>query len=222
MKELISRLIRHPLITVQLLVSSFVIAALGLATSIFVIQVLNRFIAHGVNSTLLSLVIGALIAVLFELAFRALRRRLIVSQNAEENSKLSELAILAMLQIQQPVLERISHGQRYELLRGVDAIRAVTMPQTVAAVLDLPFALLFVMALWLLSPMLALVTVVAMAVSLLMAMLVKISVRGKAKQIQELSAERAGILGSVVDAAETVRLFNGSSLLATGWNQSDQ
>lgn len=222
MKELFSRFYRHPVITLQLLISSLVIALLGLATSIFVIQVLNRFITHGVNSTLLSLVIGTLIAVLFEFAFRALRRRLIVSQNAEENHRLSKFAVLAMLQVQQPVLERISPGQRYELLRGVDAIRAVTMPQTVAAVLDLPFALLFVVALWLLSPTLALVTAVAMIVLLLVALFVQISTRGRARQVQEFSAERAGVLGSVVDAAETVRLFNGASFLSEGWNQSDR
>ena len=221
MRELFRRFFAHPGLTLQLVVASFVIALLGLATSLFVIQVLNRFVSHGVNSTLTSLAVGTLIAVIFELAFRSLRRRLIVAQNREDSDRLSEAAFSVLLQTQQSALDRVSFGQRHEILRGVDSIRAVTMPQNVAALLDFPFALLFVFVLWLLSPVLALISVSAMVLSLLMAMVVQMGGKRGTKQAQEVSAERAGILGSAVSAAETIRAFNGSNFLSRGWGESD-
>ena len=90
MKELLSRFFSHPLITIQLVSASFFINLLALATSLFVIQVLNRFVSYGVTTTLVTLVIGTLLAILFELSFRAVRRRLIKIQYEEDNCQLSE------------------------------------------------------------------------------------------------------------------------------------
>lgn len=221
MNELFKRFIAHPKITIQLVASTFVIALLGLATSLFVIQVLNRYVSSGVDSTLATLAVGTLIAVGFELLFRSLRRRLIVIQNTQDNDQLSKVAFSTLLHTRQSSLDQVSFGQRHEILRGVDAIRAITMPQNVAAVLDLPFALLFVFVLWLLSPALALVAIIAMAVSILMAIVVQKSGKAGAKQVQEASAERAGVLGSAVSAAETIRVFNGSEFLSRTWVKCD-
>ncbi len=221
MNELFRRFSSHPKITVHLVISTFVIALLGLATSLFVIQVLNRYVSNGINSTLTTLAIGTLIAIGFELLFRSLRRRLILAQNTEDNDKLSKAAFSSLLQTQQSALDQVSFGQRHEVLRGVDAIRAITMPQNVAAVLDLPFALLFVFVLWLLSPALALIAIIAMLVSLLMAIIVQKSGKSGVKKVQEVAAERAGVLGSAVSAAETIRAFNGFEFLSNAWVKSD-
>ncbi len=221
MNELFKRFSSHPKITAQLVISTFVIALLGLATSLFVIQVLNRYISSGIDSTLSTLAIGTLIAIGFELLFRSLRRRLILSQNTDDNNKLSKAAFSSLLQTQQSALDQVSFGQRHEVLRGVDAIRAITMPQNVAAVLDLPFALLFVFVLWLLSPALALVAIIAMLTSLLMAIIVQKSGKLGVKKVQEVAAERAGVLGSAVSAAETIRAFNGFEFLSNAWINSD-
>ncbi|MEO1944825.1 MAG: ATP-binding cassette domain-containing protein [Candidatus Thioglobus sp.] len=221
MNELFKRFSSHPKITAQLVISTFVIALLGLATSLFVIQVLNRYISSGIDSTLSTLAIGTLIAIGFELLFRSLRRRLILSQNTDDNNKLSKAAFSSLLQTQQSALDQVSFGQRHEVLRGVDAIRAITMPQNVAAVLDLPFALLFVFVLWLLSPALALVAIIAMLTSLLMAIIVQKSGKSGVKKVQEVAAERAGVLGSAVSAAETIRAFNGFEFLSNAWINSD-
>jgi len=221
MKELFQRFINHPKITLQLVITTFVIALLGLATSLFVIQVLNRYVSYGVNSTLTTLAVGTLIAVGFELTFRSLRSRLIITQNKEDNDQLSKVAFSTLLQTQQPSLDQVSFGQRHEVLRGVDSIRAITMPQNVAAVLDLPFSLLFVFVLWLLSPTLALVSISAMIISLLMAIIVQKSGKTDTKQVQEASAERSGVLGSAVSAAETIRVFNGSEFLSHAWVKCD-
>jgi len=221
MNELFKRFSSHPKITTQLVISTFVIALLGLATSLFVIQVLNRYISSGIDSTLSTLAIGTLIAIGFELLFRSLRRRLILSQNTDDNDKLSKAAFSSLLQTQQSALDQVSFGQRHEVLRGVDAIRAITMPQNVAAVLDLPFALLFVFVLWLLSPALALVAIIAMLTSLSMAIIVQKSGKSGVKKVQEITAERAGVLGSAVSAAETIRAFNGFEFLSNAWVKSD-
>ncbi len=222
MKELFSRFYNHPVLTFKLVVASFVIAVLSLATSLFVIQVLNRFISHGINTTLLTLVTGTSIAILFELAFRSVRRRLIIIQNEEQNNKLSEGALFMLLQTKTPELDRVPIGQRQEVLRGIDILRAITSPQTIAAVLDLPFSFVFVFVLWLLSPPLALISLVFMSLILIISLVAQFSGRAVTKQAQERGADRSALLGSAITEAETVRAFNATQFFVGGWRKVDR
>lgn len=221
MKELLSRFFSHPLITIQLVSASFFINLLALATSLFVIQVLNRFVSYGVTTTLVTLVIGTLLAILFELAFRAVRRRLIKIQNEEENSQLSEKSFVTLLRTKIPVLDRVPIGQRQEVIRGIDTLRTLTAPQTIAAVLDLPFAFLFVFVLWLLSPPLAFISIVTISLVIIISLVVQFAGRSVTRQAQERGAERSAILGSAIAEAETIRAFNGASFLIKGWQGAD-
>ncbi len=222
MKELFLRFFNHPWISFQLVSASFFINLLALATSLFVIQVLNRFVSHGVTTTLVTLVTGTLIAILFELAFRAVRRRLITIQNEEKNRQLSEKSFVTLLQTKIPVLDRVPIGQRQEIIRGIDTLRTLTAPQTVAAVLDLPFAFLFVFVLWLLSPPLALISIIVMSLVVIISLVVQYSGRFVTKEVQERGAERSALLGSAVTEAETLRVFNGSAFFIKGWRGADQ
>ena len=75
MNEFWRRLALHPRLRMELFLSSLLINLLGLAGSLYSIQVLNRYLALGIDSTLLTLTVGALIAVVFELALRSARLR---------------------------------------------------------------------------------------------------------------------------------------------------
>ncbi len=66
MKQLIHQLFAWPLFALALLATSLFINFLGLATSICVIQVLNRYVAHGMDATLITLTIGVLLAIVLD------------------------------------------------------------------------------------------------------------------------------------------------------------
>ena len=76
MKELLARLKSRPAIFSEMIAASLLANILALATPLFVIQVLNRYIAHGVDATLATLAIGTVIAILLEFGFRQVRLRL--------------------------------------------------------------------------------------------------------------------------------------------------
>ena len=63
MKEFIRRLKARPGLATELIVASLFVNVLGLAMPLFVIQVLNRYVAHGIDATLITLATGAMIAV---------------------------------------------------------------------------------------------------------------------------------------------------------------
>ena len=59
-----------------MLVASLFVKSLALATPIYVIQVLQRYIAYGVISTLITLFFGIIFIVIFEFFFKNIRHRM--------------------------------------------------------------------------------------------------------------------------------------------------
>ena len=85
MIEIFNRLKRNPNLFTKIIIASFFVNILALATPIYVIQVLQRYVAYGVNSTLVTLVVGILLVSLFEFFFRNIRHRMTREVEAENN-----------------------------------------------------------------------------------------------------------------------------------------
>lgn len=110
MKELYQRLFSRPTIATEILIASLFANLLALATPLFVIQVLNRYVSHGVNATLITLTSGVLIAVIMEFFFRQIRMRLArgISKGPDQKTALSGFQILT--QAKSVALQRIPEG----------------------------------------------------------------------------------------------------------------
>ena len=207
----------HPVISVKLVASSLFINILALSSSIFVINVLNRYVTHGVNSTLYTLAAGTLMWVIFEWLFRAARRRLIIQIAANEEKVNSEKAFGALLSVKHSVLSQIPPGLQQETVRNVDQILDAFSTTSVASVLDAPFALVFIAAIALLSPPLALLASGIIILGLMASWIYQKLSDERQQKLSHAYAIRAGLMSSGVKDAETLRSFNLKKLLAEKW-----
>lgn len=81
MRNLIRQLTTEPTTLSMLLTSSLFTNLCALTPAVFVIIVLNKYLASGVTATLVSLTAGAIIFILFELALRTNRSAMLVDFN---------------------------------------------------------------------------------------------------------------------------------------------
>ena len=160
MKELLARLKSRPAIFSEMIAASLLANILALATPLFVIQVLNRYIAHGVDATLATLAIGTVIAILLEFGFRQVRLRLAASVNAPFNRELTNSAFTVLTGAKSAAGEAMAPGLRQQIVSGADTIQTTYAAPNVAALFDVPFVLIFVSVLFLLSPTLAVIVAV--------------------------------------------------------------
>ena len=91
-KRLLAKRHDNPTIFRWIIVAAAAANILGLTSSIYAIQIFNRYIGFGLDGTLLTLTIGALVAIVLEFAFRSLRAKLASSlikpQDAKEHDAL--------------------------------------------------------------------------------------------------------------------------------------
>ena len=159
MKSLIQHLSRDKKVAMMLLVSSLIIGVCALTPALFVIIVLNKYLASGITATLISLTIGAVLALGFEFAFR--QNRSIMMQ--EFNQKIYD-----------PLLKRFTEkfrtagqltAQEYKKLDGAGTIVKNMRTSSVTSwVLDWPFVLAFLVVLIFINWTAAVITAIFMVI----------------------------------------------------------
>ena len=160
MTSLIRHLFRDKSVAAMLLVSSFFIGVCALAPSLFVIIVLNKFLASGVTATLVSLAFGAVLLLAFELAFRQNRSTMI----QEFNQKVFDPLIKKIKE--RLGLKQITGEQFKKVQQNANIIKATTSPGITGWVLDWPFVLMFAVILLLINWTAAVITVIFMLITL--------------------------------------------------------
>ncbi len=217
MKELLARLFARPVIAGELIAASLFANVLALASPLFVIQVLNRYIAHGVDATLATLTTGVVMAITLELGFRQVRLRLAASVNSRKDEDLALGAFSVLTGAKAAAMDMLPAGLRREVVSGTDAVEAAYSAPNVAAVLDVPFALLFVAALALISPLLAVIASGFLAAVFIAAVLSLSAIRGPTRELTSVSGRRSALVSSAMTASDTVRAFNAAGFLRQLW-----
>ena len=217
MIELIKRLMVRPGVTSELMVATLFTNLLALASPLFVIQVLNRYVTFGVDATLRTLVFGVLIAIALEFGFREIRMRLAQGLAIKPDEALALAVFGTITSAKSAALDQVPPGVRRQSISGIDAIQQAYNGPNIGTVVDVPFALLFLGALYFLSPVLALIASVFVLLMLLLGMIAMYTNRKPAAEMQQAAARGNMLIGSAIDAADTVRAFNAGNFLRQAW-----
>lgn len=214
MNELIARLRRLPRQAGILLLAALVINVLGLASSIYVMQVLGRYVPHGVGATLATLSVGALIAVAGELVFRHLRLGLANEIVAQARDGVVDTTFRAVLDGG----TRKSAAERLQLLRALGRAESTLGGASLAALSDLPFSLLFLLILALLSWPVGVVATLFIALGGLYAWLAARRSRESGAELNGASASADALAQWAAAHSDTFRHFRLGEAACRRWN----
>lgn len=217
MREFVGRLRRQPSLAGQIVTATLLANVFALASPLFVMQVLNRYVSHGVTSTLVTLAGGTFIAVVMEFVFKKLRHRMAehINERPNEEAALAGLAVLAHGRIQ--ALEQIPAGKRREIVGGANEIEGTYNATNLDTLLDLPFSLLFLFVLSLLSPLLAAIAIMFIVGMFFYALYSANVVRETTNQMRGASAQSGALLETAIREADTVRAFRAAAFVKKAW-----
>jgi ABC-type bacteriocin/lantibiotic exporter with double-glycine peptidase domain len=146
----------------MLLVSSFIIGLCALAPSLFVLVVLDKYLASGITSTLISLTVGAMLLLCFEFGFRQNRASMIQTFNRKIFQPLVD-ALSRKLKVKQ------LSGEEFKALEKAGAvIKGATNSSITGWILDWPFVLMFLIAILLINWTAAVIAAVFMIIMMVL------------------------------------------------------
>ncbi len=213
MKELLSRFIRRPFLTIELLVATLFITVLNLASPIFVIQVLNRYVSHGITGTLITLTIGMLIAMFLQFFFRLIRTRISSDISLEADQQLAAKVLDALGNARALDLLDFGRNRLQESANRLQHIRNGYSGANITSFMDGPFVVLYLLAAFIISPLLAGIGLIAILVGILFGITNVILSARTSMATQQKSIEQRSLIMSAINNLETVRIFSGIDFL---------
>nr|WP_288466499.1 ATP-binding cassette domain-containing protein [uncultured Pseudomonas sp.] len=217
MNEFLRRIALQPRLRLELWLSSLLINLLGLASSLYSIHVLNRYLALGVDATLVTLTIGAVMAVGFEVLLRNARLRLAQWLCARADTELGETLFEGAVRGQYALVEQLPHTARREILSGQSTVQQCFGAPNLVTLLDTPFAFVFVVVLGMLSPFLASMALLVMAGVTLVSLLAQRRLREPMEAQSRIAMQMAGYQHNLTAGGEMVRAFSAADVLKEKW-----
>ena len=219
MRELYNRLKSMPVLFLQVLLSSLFISMLSLSSALFVIQVLTRYCTHGVDTTLITLTIGVLIAIAVEFGFRQVRLGLARGFSIRPDAQMAGGAFATLTSGKTASIEQLPTGLRREIMNSLAAVQQAYSPSNLATVLDAFFAFLYIGALFLLNATIAVIVSFFLVVMFLFA-LASHNLLGKPTQeLNQASVRNSSLVSSAIQAADSIRSFNAANFLKQAWGK---
>jgi len=219
MKELFRRLMQHPWLASEIAIATVFANILALASPLFVIQVLNRYVAHGVDATLATLASGALLAIVLEFMFRQVRSRLARDVSTDANFEISTGGFGLLIKARAGSLERIPPGQRRQLAGAATTVESAYGAGNIAAVYDVPFALLFLGVLFLLNTTLSGVVALFLVIVFVIGAIGALSIQEPTHELMQADATGNTLIATASNQIDTVRAFNAGDYLHRAWRQ---
>lgn len=203
----------------EALFSSLFINVLALAVPVFMLQVYDRVVFHEGLTTLQGLVIGMTVAVLFDGLLRLGRARLFQRIGLDIDVDVGRALFEKIMRLPLRVLETKTSTSWQILFRDIDAVRASLSGPTMGLLLDLPFAVLFLLAILTLAPPLAAVILVVLPLFVLLAWRSGASAANLSEAERGESAKREALVNEIIVGRSTVKALSLASRLRPVWEQ---
>ncbi len=219
MKELLRRFLARPGIALELLIGSFFVNVMAMASPLFVMQVLNRYVGQGVDATLFTLTSGVLIALVLEFAFRQSRMSLSRGLSVKPDLTSALNGFDALTKAKVSALDQTPPETRKEIVNGTAAIETAYSATNITTILDAPFSLLFIVVLYILEPLLAYVVLAFVVGVFAVGLISSMQMQSKTADLQANSGTGSSLLGTVTREGDMVRSFNAGDFLRSAWRQ---
>ena len=181
----------------DVLVASFFINLFALTVPFFIMNVYDRVVPHSAFDTLWVLAFGAAILLGFEFILRTLRGYFIERAGRRVELELSAGLFERVLGLKSEGRPK-SIGAFASNMQQFEGVRDFITSTTITGLIDLPFCVIFLVAIWLIGGPLVLILLVAIPAILIYGLLVQWSLRKAVEKSIGASAQKKRHAGGVV------------------------
>lgn len=202
----------------DVLLAAFFINLFAVASPLFVMNVYDRVVPNNAIDTLWVLAIGMIILLLFDFVLKEVRAHLL-----EIAAKKSDLLLSS--KIFEKVLNlNLSHkpasvGAFAKQVQEFESIREFITSATIAAILDVPFSLIFMIIIAIVAGPLAWVPLVLVILMLIFSFWMKNKIKHEVEQGSRYSVQKNAHLVESLQGVETIKQTGAESQFQSKWEQ---
>jgi ATP-binding cassette subfamily C protein LapB len=203
----------------DVLVASFLINVFGLASAFFILIVYDRVLPNHAVETLWVLAIGVTFIYLFAVLMRALRRYFIDEAGNKANLRISSLLLQKVLDLKMEVRPK-SIGSFSKELQEFESVRDFVTSFSITAVIDLPFMVLGLIAIWYLGGNIVFLFLIAIAILAIYSVLIQKPLQKAVGKTFQASSQKNAILVEGLSGLETIKMLGAESQIQRAWEEA--
>ncbi|MBC7132934.1 MAG: type I secretion system permease/ATPase [Roseovarius sp.] len=203
----------------QVLLAAVLANFLSLSTSLFIMVVYDRILPNEAIESLIALTIGVGIALIFDFLIKSLRAGFIDRAGKRADMVMGRRIFDQILDLQLRA-RKGSTGALASTLREFETLRDFFTSATLVAVVDLPFIVLFVGVIYLISGPLAIVPALAVPFVLLVGIAVQPILSRLAERSFADGQSKQGVLVETLAGLETIKAAGAQRRMRARWEEA--
>jgi subfamily B ATP-binding cassette protein HlyB/CyaB len=203
----------------NVLLASLFIQLCGLLTPIFFQITIDKVLVHKGYSTLTLVTVGLIVLGLFHVALQYLRSYILSHTTSRIDVELGARLFDHLLRLPLAYFESRPAGQTVARVRELETIRNFLTGQGLSSALDILFAILFIVILFMYSVTLGIIVTLSIPCYMLIAMLLRPLLRDKTLQRFSASASSNQFLVESIVGIQTIKAMAVEPTLRVEWEQ---
>lgn len=211
-----AEVLRHRRALFDAALGGLIVGIIGLVTSLYSMQIYNRVIPTGALQTLAVLTGGALVATGLDWLARRSRSQLYERLIEAVDQRLARAVFLRLLAVRLDQMPA-SVGSLAAQMRGYETVRSFLAQGTGTLLVDVPFALLFLVCIGWIGGRLALIPLVFFMLAALVAVLIRGRMEAAGREGARAANFKTGLLVETLEGAETIKSGQGGWRMLSRW-----
>jgi len=203
----------------DVLIASLLINLFVLATPLFTMNVYDRVIPNNAEETLMVFTIGIVFVYILDFFLKFTRAYLLELAGKKSDIIMSSIIFEKVLDLKMAE-HPPSVGSFANNLKDFESIRSFFTTATMTAVIDLPFAIIFLIVIYYIGGPLVFVPLTTIVLILLYAFFIRKPLRESIEASHEASAKKNGILIETLQNIETVKTMRMNGKKQWEWEES--
>lgn len=199
--------------------ASLLINIFVLATPLFTMNVYDRVIPNNAEETLLVFTIGIVFVYALDFFLKFTRGYMLEIAGKKSDIIMSSIIFEKVLDLKMAVHPQ-SVGSFANNLKDFESVRSFFTTATMTAVIDLPFAIIFLIVIYYLGGLLVLIPMLTMLLILAFAIVIRKPLRESIESSHEASAKKNAILIETLQNIETVKSMSMAGKQQWQWEES--
>lgn len=197
-------------------VAGLMINLIALTASFYSMQVYDRVVPTAASQTLWVLTIGVLAAIVFEMVTKWIRSLIYEDMVERLDQRLSRDVFTRFLAVRLDQMPS-SVGSLASQLKGYETVRGFLMALCSHAMVDFPFAFVFIATVAMIGGWLAVIPLIFFCVSLLCGLIYRNKVDALSQKATAANNFKTGLLVESIEGAETIKSGQGGWRMLSKW-----
>jgi len=203
----------------DILLASLLVNLFVLASPLFTMNVYDRVIPNNATETLAVFASGVILVYILDGFLKFFRTRMLEIAAKKSDVVMSSIIFEKVLDLKM-ALHPKSVGSFANNIKDFDAIRSFLTNSTMAFIIDLPFAIIFLLVIYYIGGNIVLIPIVIMFLILLYAWIIKEPLKRSIESTHEASARKNGILIETLQNIETIKTQGMAGQVQWKWEES--